>query len=279
LLHAICESNPEAIVITDLQTHQILKTNARAEELFGCDLDPSGTRPISLKYLLSTSSANAKSVEEQIDFYAQVGEASGFEQLTLLCPDYRRISLYTTPVRSRSGDILARIWSFRNLTQQLYFEKQLRQMSRLEMNNRMGSTLAHDIKNMLQIMQTNLEEEIEDRTLPEDSPLRQTMRAIEHCSELTQRLMHSDHRITERETCGIQALMNEAVTLLRHITRHNIRIEHRCYDASLNVRVNKEQIMQTLLNLCLNAADAMPDSGEIRLRILNIQADHAEQYG
>ncbi|MBK7975014.1 MAG: response regulator [Deltaproteobacteria bacterium] len=149
-----------------------------------------------------------------------------------------------------------------------YLEEQLRHSQKLEALGVMAGGIAHDFNNQLNIILGNLVLLWQDLGSQHPSqPLLEDLElATRRCIELTQGLL----TFTRRERAkirpfGLRALIEETLRLLRRTFPSTIQIDWTCEEAPLNVLGEPSQIQQVFMNLCINAADAMPSGGHLRI--------------
>lgn len=157
-------------------------------------------------------------------------------------------------------------------------EDHLVQRQRFEAIGRLGVGIAHDLNNVLAALEAGaafLRGLAPDRSLG-DPEVRECISdltlAAERASELTSGILSfARGRRTARGPVDLSVLAWEVVRMLRHALDQSIRIEPKI-DPNVVVYGNQSELHQVLLNLCLNARDAMPDGG-----VLRITARHQEQ--
>jgi CheY-like chemotaxis protein len=138
----------------------------------------------------------------------------------------------------------------------------------MEVLGRVSSGMAHDFNNFLTTV--NVYAELMLQGLPGESPLRdhaaQIQETTRHASALTQQLLALSRR-EEAETLVIdlnEALAEFAATA-RHLLSEEIEIDLRLHDRASPVRADPDQLARVLMNLVLNARDAMPEGGRLLL--------------
>lgn len=172
--------------------------------------------------------------------------------------------------RDSDGNAMRMVGSIRDITEQREFEEQSRQSQKLETIGQLTGGVAHDFNNLLTIIMTNaegLEEALGSR--PELQELAQmTVRAAERGAELTNRLLAVARRQPLTPLClNIGELINDLKPLLRRTLAGDIDLEVEIADEGWAVELDAGQFEVALLNLTINARDAMPDGGKLRISV------------
>lgn len=147
-------------------------------------------------------------------------------------------------------------------------QAQLEQARKLEAIGRLAGGVAHDFNNLLVVVLGNAELLL--REVPSQSPWRDGLESIataaRRAAELTRQLLSFSRKDPGRRSpLAIDALIVEAVDLLRRTLDPKIHIEHSPGAEDSAVTGNAAQLHTVLLNLALNARDAMPHGGTLRL--------------
>jgi PAS domain S-box-containing protein len=189
----------------------------------------------------------------------------------------RRIDFSLSPVRDSEGQVVEIIPEGRDVTE-LYEEREradrllsrLRQSQKLESLGRLAGGVAHDFNNILTVILGNAE------VLAAGAPpaLRGSVDEIEHAaraaSDITKQLLtFSRERPHSAGGVDLGELIRAQGALLRRLVRENIRIEQVFDDDLWGVRGDRVELQQVLLNLTVNAQDAMPDGGTLTIRASN----------
>jgi PAS domain S-box-containing protein len=147
---------------------------------------------------------------------------------------------------------------------------QLHQAQRLESLGQLAGGVAHDFNNLLQIIQSNLyfvQHSLSKGQSATDE-IEQAQRATERAAELTSHLLaigrrkHVDSRRVELGT-----LVAQSVRMLRRAIPENIGVHYEAPAQQQFVELDAPQFEQVLINLCVNARDAMPDGGSLSIGI------------
>lgn len=167
--------------------------------------------------------------------------------------------------------------------ERLRLEAQLQQSQKMESIGRLVGGIAHDLNNLLspilaysEMILLNLKP-----ADPRYEEAREIKRAAELARELIQRLLaFSRKQVLELKTINLGEVITEFERILRRTIREDIKIEIRVPSSSGLVRVDVGQIEQILLNLAVNAQEAMPAGGVLTIEVENVVLDEisASQY-
>lgn len=189
------------------------------------------------------------------------------------------------PVVSSDNKVNLFTGSLVDLTEQKRLEnaqedlrEQLHQAQKLESIGRLAGGIAHDFNNMLSII-LGYTELLMDEVLPGQSHqgyLKNIRHAAMHSKELTSRLLaFSRKQILNVETIDLNAVLRNLEKLLRRIIGENIAL-HLKLDHDLGyVRADADQLQQVIMNLVVNARDAMPQGGRLVIESANTTLDDA----
>ena len=157
-------------------------------------------------------------------------------------------------------------------------ESQLRQVQKMEAVGQLSGGIAHDFNNMLAIITGN----IELAQIAKDDDKRRTamsraMMGAEKAAELTQRLLAFSRRQTLLpQTADPNRLVREMSELLRRTLGATIRLETVLAGGLWHVTIDASQLENAIVNLAVNARDAMPDGGRLTIETANVHLD--DQY-
>jgi PAS domain S-box-containing protein len=182
--------------------------------------------------------------------------------------------------RDASGAVRRVQGAVQDISERLTLEEQLRQAQRLESLGQLTGGVAHDFNNLLTVILGNagiLGEELEG--VAHLQPLAQVVvDAAQRGADLTQRLLAFARRqALEPKVVDINQLVSGMDTILRRALGDHIVIDIQGADELWPALVDPMQLDNTLLNLCLNARDAMPRGGCLSIRTANEQLDHMRE--
>jgi PAS domain S-box-containing protein len=168
---------------------------------------------------------------------------------------------------------LVRIWGIqRDITERRQLEEETRQARRMETTGRLAGGIAHDFNNLLTaILGTS---EILLRELPADEPGRtdveEIRQAATRAADLTRQLLaFSRRQVLQPRILDLNRLVHGVEKMLRRLIGEHIALETHEEAALWLVRADPGQIEQIIVNLCVNARDAMPTGGTLRIETAN----------
>lgn len=166
----------------------------------------------------------------------------------------------------------------RDISERLALEARLQQSQRLEAVGQLTGGLAHDFNNLLTVIMGNSEllaDGLADR--PQLRPLAEiTASAAQRGAELTQRLLAFARRqALEPRAVDVNQLLAEMLPLVRRTLGEGIVSELQADESLWPALVDPGQLENAVLNLCLNARDAMPGGGQLRIATRNSVLDRA----
>lgn len=268
------EQSPETIVITDAEG-TIVYVNPAFERITGYKEEESlGTKPSILK-----------SGKQDAEFYRELWETitGGLVWSGHLINRKKDGSLYEeeatiSPVKDSTGAIVNYVAVKRDVTREVSLQKQLLQSQKMEAIGTLAGGVAHDFNNLLQVVigfsELLIQNTREDSS--EHSDLQNILRAARNGAELVRGLLTFSRKV---ETKFQPLQINKSIA-------HIIRILERTFPRTIDIRtslapdlseINADatQIEQVLMNLSLNARDAMPDGGTLTFETSNVTLDRA----
>lgn len=167
----------------------------------------------------------------------------------------------------------------RDVTDSLAFQDKLRQTQKLEAIGQLTGGVAHDFNNLLGIMIGNLEL-LEMETAGNEAVqgrVGKLMKAANSAADLTQKLLAvSRKKPLNIEKVDIEEVMSYVMDILNRVIKGNVKINCHCMPNLPAVLVDSNELTNALINLVVNARDAMPDGGEIQIKVEPTYLD--EQY-
>jgi signal transduction histidine kinase len=274
-LGAVFETAPLGLLVTNGQG-QIELMNRTAGEHTGCGSPEDWIgRPVEafMDDVLERMTEPEKLVERirsEIDRSGTFAEV----EVRIATPEPRTLLLFSSRVLGDDGRLTARIWASRDATAERLLGDQLRHAQKLETLGTLSGGIAHDFNNQLAVIlgnarfaRDNLASEAFDRG-EVDEALVDLERAAEHCAQLTRSLLAFARRAPV--SLGLVSpgeLMRDLGELLRPLIPTSIELRCEIEDGLPAFMGDAAQLQQVLVNLALNARDAIEEHGEIAIRI------------
>jgi PAS domain S-box-containing protein len=160
----------------------------------------------------------------------------------------------------------------RDITERKRLEEQLHHSQRLEAVGRLAGGVAHDFNNLLMVI-TGYSHMLLDAMHPGDparQDLEQVVKASERATDLTRQLLAFSRRQGVRASLvNLNVLVEEMDRMLRRVLGEDIELIVKLAPELKNVRADPGQIEQVILNIVVNAKDAMPGGGQLRIETRN----------
>jgi PAS domain S-box-containing protein len=195
-------------------------------------------------------------------------------ELRLRRKDGREITVLESAraVADAGGRVLYYEGTLMDITEKKALEYQLLQAQKMESIGTLAGGIAHDFNNLLTGI-LGYASLMLNQSKPGD-PHHQGLMVIEQsarrAAELTEKLLaFSRHRMTQLKPTDLNAVVDETLTLLRRSLGSSIEIEVKKETTWAVIEADATQIQQVLMNLCINARDAMPGGGSLRIETAN----------
>jgi PAS domain S-box-containing protein len=179
-------------------------------------------------------------------------------------------------LKDDKGNIIGVEGITRDVTYAKKLEEQIRQSQKMESIGTLAGGIAHDFNNILGIILGNTELALDD--VPEWNPVRQNLEevrtAILRAKNVVRQLLSFARKTKlEKKPTNIVSIVKESLKFLRSSIPSSIDIRQNIPEDIDTILADPTQINQVLLNLCTNAAQAMPDGGVIVITLKNIEMD------
>ncbi len=183
-------------------------------------------------------------------------------------------------IRDPDGRLLGFAKITRDLTEKRDAEERLRQAQKMEAVGQLTGGVAHDFNNLLTVIRGNID--LLQRRLPEQTDdnlgrlVNSALRGVERAAILTHRLLaFSRQQPLEPKAVSVNTLIAGMFELLHRTLGESIAIETVLAGGLWPVFADANQLESSLLNLAVNARDAMPDSGKLTIEAANVYLDDA----
>jgi PAS domain S-box-containing protein len=212
--------------------------------------------------------ARAARHEEELRTVLSEGRSVESEEEATVNGRHTCVRRVLTPVRDSAGQITGVLGICWDVTEQRRLEAHVHQASKMDAIGQLAGGIAHDFNNLLTVILGNLELLL--TRCPEEAPDRALVTSAQgaavRAAALTQRLLGfaRRHQLDWRST-NLNALATEVVALLQRTIDPLIRLETDLAPDPWPVHADPAQLNQVLMNLCLNARDALEGPGRITI--------------
>lgn len=206
-------------------------------------------------------------------------------ELTPLNKDNRVycIRLSASGIQSEESGMLNYVFVAEDITAQKRNEEMLRNSQKMEAVGQLTGGVAHDFNNLLGIIMGNLE--LLEMTL-QDQPkqlerIRQALASTQRGAQLTRKLLNFSRKEgAHKKITQVNEVIDNLVDLIAKSVTASVAVETRLEDDLWLVNIDAGDFEDAILNLCLNARDAMPDGGTVLIETQNrhLDADYVTQH-
>jgi two-component system, cell cycle sensor histidine kinase and response regulator CckA len=270
ILSLLFEQNPLPIWLYEIETLKFLRVNQAAVELYGYAADEFENMTI-LEIRPESQRDKTQELKRQ---EARLGErefwlhrAKGGRTF-----EVELISHGLEYAGKRVGLVVAQ-----DISERRHLESQLRQAQKMEAVGRLAGGVAHDFNNLLMVIKGHTELLLNALT-PSDQITRkieQIDRSADRASALTRQLLaFSRRQVLQPQVINLNATVEEMGKLLPRLIGEDIDLVIRTDKNLGNIRADASQMEQVIMNLAVNARDAMPSGGKLLIETANASIDN-----
>lgn len=287
-LAGILGSATDAVVSFD-DAERIVYFNAAARRLFGLDeVVIPGAHILSMVSGRSVAAFEGHMLSARRS--AHIGAASPEVWDTLIIhPDGDEIPAEVSLAYARTGKQGLFTAVLRDVTRQRQFEEELRQAQKMEAVGRLAGGIAHDFNNLLTVIGASsdfLLHDLRDHPASLSADVREIKSATNRAASLTRQLLaFSRRQLVQPQILDVNLVVREMETMLRRLIGEDVTLSTRYADDIGMVKVDRGQLEQVVVNLVVNARDAMRNGGTIdvstelgSLRQAADSASHPHRY-
>ena len=269
VLTATLESTADGILVVT-SSSKIVRMNKKFIDLWG--IPQSIQESLDQDQAIEFALGQLREPEQFLHRIAQIAAESEEESFDVLhFKDGRIIERYSLPQRIR-GEIVGRVWSFRDVTERRELEHQLRQAQKMESIGRLAGGVAHDFNNILTVITGRVDFLIGAPNLIGDQggDLDEIKIAADRASDLTRQLLaFSRQQLLQPRMVDLNRKVDQFEPMLRRLIGEDIQVSIVRGRNLGRVMADPGQVNQVLMNLALNARDAMPSGGLLTIQTSN----------
>jgi two-component system, cell cycle sensor histidine kinase and response regulator CckA len=280
LLRALIDNIPDFIYVKDAKSRFVLVNTALAR-FFGLVAPEEMLGKADLDYLPYELAAQYYADEQAI---LQSGESliNHEESVVNQAGNIRWLLTTKTPLRNREGQITGLIGLGRDITEYKRIEAQLLHSQKMESVGRLAGGIAHDFNNLLTAL-TGYADLALDALPPTElarADLIEIRKVSTRAAGLTRQLLaFASKQAIEPRVLNLNDLLLEIDQLLRPLISEDIERVMRLSPDLWGIQADPMQIEQVVVNLAINARDAMPNGGKLVIETANIALDYAYTRG
>ncbi len=275
LLNSILNSMGEGVVVAD-RAGDFLMFNPQAARILGKSVAGVSAASWADHFGLFLSD-RATRLPEHVDPLACAISGDQISEQELYVRDKGRedavVAVTGAPLKDEHGQIAGGVVVLRDVTEQRMLQQQLSQSQKMEAIGRLAGGIAHDFNNLLVVIDSY--SELVARTFSGDDQrredLQQVMAASKRAAALTKQLLaFSRRQMIQPTIVSLNDVVSSVEKMLKRVIGENIELCTQLEPNLRPVRADVGQLEQIILNLTVNARDAMPEGGKIRLRTANL---------
>jgi two-component system, cell cycle sensor histidine kinase and response regulator CckA len=163
-----------------------------------------------------------------------------------------------------------------DITDRVRLENELRQAQKMEAVGRLAAGIAHDFNNILTVIIGNTSMQLRNPHLDEKlaASLEQVERAAERATGLTRQLLaYSRKQMIQRRPLSLNEVVEQTVAMLRRLIGEHIALDMQLTPDLPPIFADPSSVDQVIMNLALNARDAMHDGGKLTLATVQVEID------
>jgi signal transduction histidine kinase len=190
------------------------------------------------------------------------------------------------PLRDKNENVIGVLGTYEDITDRKRLEDQLRQMQKMEAFGQLAAGVAHDFNNILTVIQGNLMLLQGGQLSKEEqsSAFQQSIAAAQRAADLTRQLLTFGRRqIIQPMDLDLNTVVLNVIKMLKRLIGENILLKTQCAPDGAFVHADMAMMEQVLMNLAINARDAMPKGGTITIQTIAVEIDkeqtHSKAHG
>lgn len=263
---------PLAYVLFDADL-RIVDWNPAAQRIFGYRKDEAlGMAPPFEKLVPPEGRPQVEEVLRRI----RRGDMAAHSEVKNLTKDGAKIvcQWFNTPIMTDDGQFGGLMCLVQDVTERRRLEERLQQAQKMEAVGQLAGGVAHDFNNLLTII--NGYSEVVADSIPPDSPHREPLEEIrkagERAASLTRQLLaFSRRQVMTPKVLNINDVVHDTERMLRRVISEDVQLRTVLSVCPGQVRADPGQLAQVLLNLAVNARDAMPQGGLLTIETANVE--------
>ena len=272
-LEAQVDSSLDGILVVDNHGRKILQ-NQRMNDLWKIPPEVAGNEDdsVQVKFVTSRAKNPGQFAEKVAYLYSHPDEVSR-DEIELV--DGTILDRYSAPVRDRSGVHYGRIWTFLDITERKLLEQQFRQYQKMESIGQLAGGVAHDFNNILAVIQMQSDLLRSGSLTALQTGLAEgIVESVQRGVSLTrQLLLFSRREVFQPGDLDLNEIIANTTKMLKRILGETVEMQLKLAAQPLFLHADAGMLDQVLMNLCVNARDAMPNGGRLIIETDGVELD------
>jgi two-component system, cell cycle sensor histidine kinase and response regulator CckA len=271
LFRLITENAADMIAVVDVEG-QRLYNSPSYERILGYSLQDLDTNPLAQIHPDDSEKVRKASLEA---IRTGVGQSVEY-RMRHKDGNWRTLESRASTILDPRGAVERLVIVNRDITERKHLEGQFRQAQKMEAVGRLSGGVAHDFNNLLGVI-IGYGEIVQERT-PATDPLRgsvdEILKASHRAASLTRQLLaFSRQQVLDPKVLDLNAVVKDMEKMLQRLIGEDIELKTELHPALARIKADEGQIEQVVLNLAVNARDAMPHGGKLVLATSNFRMD------
>jgi len=271
LVERIMETSPAGVLMLDAAGH-VTFANAAAETVLGTSKENIISRRFDDDQVTVTDFAGNPVPDGERVFQQAINRAVPIyginHAITFSTGKRILLNMNAAPVFEDAGVVDGVVVTIEDVTEKINLERRLLEAQKMEAVGILAGGVAHDFNNLLMVIQGNAELEL--MGLKADAPIRETLTTISEASRkasslVQQLLAFSRRQILNPDLLDVTEMVTGFKQMLSWVINEEIKMLIEVAPGAGNIFVDRTTLEQVVMNLTVNARDAMPDGGELRI--------------
>lgn len=264
LVHALFECSQDALILLSGDAC-VLEWSPRAEEIYGYGAYEAAGRHANCLEAAGQEGELAALVER-----AMRGESVRAHETMHVSRDGRvfPVTVALEPLREMDGKIVSVCAAVRDRTEVERLEANVRQLQKMEAVGRLAGGIAHDFNNLLTVIDGYARMTLEDMAAAEPlrGSLEEILKAVARATSLTRQILAFSRRHSAQpQVLDLNQVVRNMEKMLRRLLSENIELRTALTAEPVRLKADQAQMEQVIMNLVVNACDAMPHGGVVTI--------------